>query len=45
VLGFMIGISGLDRRFDDPAAVYSVAAGGDLGSIVYDPETLTGARP
>ena len=44
-LGFMIGIAGLDRRFDDPAATFAVASRSDLGSVVYEPETLTGARP
>jgi hypothetical protein len=43
VLGFAIGISGLDRhidRFNGQAAVSN-----DLGSIVFEPETLTGTRP
>ena len=45
VLGFAIGIAGLDRRFDDPGATFAVASRGDLGSIVFEPEPLTGARP
>jgi hypothetical protein len=45
VLGFMIGIAGLDRRFDDSGAPFAVANRGDLGSIVFEPESLTGARP
>jgi len=45
VLGFAIGIAGLDRRFDDPGAMFAVASRGDIGSIVFEPEPLTGARP
>ncbi len=45
VLGFAIGIAGLDRRFDDPGATFTVASRADLGSIVFEPEPLTGARP
>jgi hypothetical protein len=45
VLGFMIGIAGLDRRFDDPGATFAIASRSDLGSVVFEPETLTGARP
>jgi hypothetical protein len=44
-LGFVIGLAGLDRRFDVPGAPYSVASRSDLGSIVFEPEALTGARP
>ena len=43
-LGFGIGIAGLDRhidRFDGAAAV----SGNDFGALVFEPETLTGARP
>ena len=44
VLGFFIGIAGLDRRIDgDPP--FTVASRTDLGSIVFEPEPLTGARP
>ena len=42
--GFVIGIVGLDRRFEPSASPYSIVSSGDLGSIVYDPEPLTGAR-
>jgi hypothetical protein len=45
VLGFAIGIIGVDRPFDGTNASFSVASNDDLGSIVFDPETLTGARP
>jgi hypothetical protein len=44
-LGFVIGIAGLDRRIDGPVAPFAVASRGDLGSIVFEPEPLTGARP
>ena len=43
--GFVIGIVGLDRRFEPSTSPYSMVSSGDLGSIVYDPEPLTGARP
>ena len=45
LLGFYIGIAGLDRRFDQTGARYDVSNRVDLGSIVFEPETLTGARP
>ena len=45
VLGFYVGIAGLDRRIDQADARYAVASGADLGSIVFEPESLTGARP
>jgi len=44
-LGFAIGIAGLDRQFDGPGAPFTVASRADLGSIVFEPEPLTGARP
>jgi hypothetical protein len=44
-IGFAIGISGLDRHLDSSDAPYSIASGGDLGSVVFEPESLTGARP
>jgi hypothetical protein len=43
-LGFVIGIAGVDRRFDGGGAAFAVAST-DLGSIVFEPEALTGARP
>ena len=45
VIGFAIGISGLDRRLDSSDAPYSIVSSGDLGSVVFEPESLTGARP
>ena len=44
-LGFVIGIAGVDRRFDGGATPFAVASGTDIGSIVFEPEALTGARP
>ena len=45
VLGFAIGIAGIDRRFDRFDEGFAVASNADLGSIVFEPETFTGARP
>lgn len=45
VLGFFVGIAGLDRRFDDPAAAPAFVGGGGIGSITFEPEAFTGARP
>ena len=44
LLGFYIGIAGLDRTVDqlDQTAVVSNA---DAGFFVFDPEPLSGARP
>ena len=44
-LGFVIGITGLDRRIDTADAGFTVASSGDLGSLVFEPEALTGASP
>lgn len=44
-LGFVIGIAGVDRRFDGGGAPFTVASSTDIGSIVFEPEALTGARP
>jgi len=43
VIGFAIGLSGVDRRIDrtDTAVITS----GGIGSIVFEPEPLTGAQP
>jgi hypothetical protein len=45
VLGFYVGIAGLDRRFDQLDGRFAATANADLGSMVFEPETLTGARP
>jgi hypothetical protein len=44
-LGFVIGIAGVDRRFDGGGSPFAVASRSDIGSIVFEPEALTGARP
>lgn len=43
-LGFGIGLAGFDRPFDRLDPPFTVA-NRDLGSIVFEPEPLTGARP
>ena len=43
-LGFIIGIAGLDRPFDRLNAPFTVS-NRDIGSIVSEPDTLTGERP
>ena len=44
-LGFVIGIAGVDRRFDGGGPPLAIASNSDIGSIVFEPEALTGARP
>ena len=44
-LGFVIGIAGVDRRFDGGGSPVTIASNTDIGSIVFEPEALTGARP
>ncbi|HEY1472559.1 MAG TPA: hypothetical protein VGF53_00585 [Pseudolabrys sp.] len=44
-LGFVIGIAGVDRHFDRGGPPSAAASGTDIGSIVFEPEPLTGARP
>ena len=43
MLGFGIGIAGLDRPLDRISGVTD--SGGDLSSAVFEAEALTGARP
>lgn len=50
VLGFYIGIAGLDRPFDKLDSSFTVAsrAGNgtvDNGALVFEPDPLIGARP
>lgn len=45
VIGFAIGLSGVDRRIDGLDQAYASAPSNDLGSLVFEPEALTGARP
>ena len=44
-LGFVIGIAGLDRPLDRLDPPFAVASRADFGSVVFEPEALTGARP
>ena len=44
-IGFVIGIAGVDRRFDGGGSPVTIASNADIGSIVFEPEALTGARP
>jgi len=44
--GFAIGLTGVDRRFEDPGvpSAYAVGGGG-IGTITFEPDAFTGARP
>jgi RNA polymerase sigma-70 factor (ECF subfamily) len=44
-LGFGIGLAGLDRQFDVANASFAASSSADIGSVVFEPEPLTGARP
>jgi hypothetical protein len=44
-LGFVIGLAGVDRHFDVTDATFAVASRAGIGSVVFEPEALTGARP
>ena len=44
-LGFFVGIAGLDRRFDDPAAAPAFVGGGGIGATTFETQAITGARP
>ena len=41
-LGFFIGLAGVDRHL---AGGNAIAGGGGLGTIVFEPDPLTGGRP
>jgi hypothetical protein len=43
MLGFAIGISGLDRPIDQLGMTSTQSSG--IGALVFEPEALTGARP
>jgi hypothetical protein len=45
VIGFAIGISGLDRRIDRLEGQSVAASSAGIGPLVFEPEELTGARP
>ena len=42
-IGFMVGITGLDRPFE--RAGTTAVARGDITTVVFEPEAITGARP
>lgn len=42
-IGFMVGITGLDRPFERTGT--TATARGDITSVVFEPEAITGARP
>jgi hypothetical protein len=44
-LGFGIGLAGLDRQFDVANASFAAFSRAGIGSVVFEPEALTGARP
>ncbi|HET9716951.1 MAG TPA: hypothetical protein VFP60_12285 [Pseudolabrys sp.] len=45
VIGFFVGIAGFDRSFEAPDPAPVSLGGGGIGSITFEPEALTGARP
>jgi hypothetical protein len=45
VIGFFVGIAGLDRQFDNPASPPAYIGGGGIGAITFEPDAFTGARP
>jgi hypothetical protein len=44
-LGFFIGIAGLDRNIDRLDGQSAGANSAGIGSLVFEPEPLTGAQP
>ena len=42
-LGFFIGIAGVDRQFGNPPGY--IAGGGGIGTLIFEPDPITGARP
>lgn len=44
-VGFAIGITGVDRRFEGPGAPPAFVGGGGIGTVTFEPDTFTGARP
>jgi len=42
VIGFMVGITGLDRSFDPGM---TASSGGDIAALVFEPEAISGALP
>ena len=44
LIGFMVGLTGLDRTIESYQSLPTVSASEDIASL-FEPETLTGARP
>ena len=44
VIGFGIGLAGIDRQVDDQGSPFSVTTTADLATL-FEPEPLTGERP
>jgi hypothetical protein len=44
LIGFMVGLTGLDRAVESYQSVQTASVGEDIASL-FEPETLTGARP
>jgi hypothetical protein len=45
VLGFFVGIAGLDRQIEYPGAPPAVVGGGGIGTLTFEPDAFTGGRP
>jgi len=45
LIGFVIGITDLDRRIEDPNGSFAVASQIDVESVVLEPESPVGAWP
>ena len=46
VAGFAIGLAGIDRHFEGPGAPSTfVLGGGGIGTVTFEPDAFTGARP
>jgi hypothetical protein len=44
-VGFAIGLTGVDRSFEGPGGAPAFVGGGGIGSITFEPDPFTGARP
>jgi hypothetical protein len=44
-VGFAIGLTGVDRRFENPGAPPAYVGGGGIGTITFEPDAFTGGRP
>jgi hypothetical protein len=45
VLGFVVGITGIDRRLERPRVQLAQSSASDISSLASEPEPLTGLRP